>query len=222
MIHNGIVENFLELRHELQAQGHTFRSETDTETIVHLVEQYMHDGLDFEEAARQTLNRLQGSQAVVLMNRCQPDRLIAARIGNAGGVTIGLGDGEMFLASDMPAILDYTRRVMFLESRQMAIVLKDGFQDRRSTAIALRSAGAQHPLRSGFGGQGRISPLHAEGNLRAGALVDGYDPRPRRFRSGRGRTAGDEPDAAIGEGAQSHRDCGLRHVVSRGAGGPLS
>ena len=66
----------------------------------------------------------------------QPDRLIAARIGNAGGVTIGLGDGEMFLASDMPAILDYTRRVIFLESRQMAVVLKDGLQDQsRSTAI---------------------------------------------------------------------------------------
>ena len=128
VIHNGIVENFLELRAELQAQGHTFRSETDTETIVHLVEQYVRDGLSFEEAARQTLNRLQGSQAVVLMNRCQPDRLIAARIGNAGGVTIGLGEGEMFLASDTPAILDYTRSVVFLESRQMAIVLKDGFQ----------------------------------------------------------------------------------------------
>jgi glutamine---fructose-6-phosphate transaminase (isomerizing) len=128
VIHNGIVENFLELRNELQAKGHTFRSETDTETIVHLVEQTMRDGLSFEEAARHTLNRLQGSQAVVLMNRCQPDRLIAARIGNAGGVTIGLGDGEMFLASDMPAILDYTRKVVFLESRQMAIVLKDGFQ----------------------------------------------------------------------------------------------
>jgi glucosamine--fructose-6-phosphate aminotransferase (isomerizing) len=128
VIHNGIVENFLELRNELQAQGHTFRSETDTETIVHLVEQYMRDGLSFEEAARHTLNRLQGAQAVVLMNRCQPDRLITARIGNAGGVTLGLGEGEMFLASDMPAILDYTRKVVFLESRQMAIVLKDGFQ----------------------------------------------------------------------------------------------
>lgn len=128
VIHNGIVENFLELRHELQAKGHTFRSETDTETIVHLVEQYQRDGLDFVEAARQALNRLQGAQAAVLMNKRQPDRLITARIGNAGGVTIGVGEGEMFLASDMPAILDYTRQVVFLESRQMAIVLKDGFQ----------------------------------------------------------------------------------------------
>jgi glucosamine--fructose-6-phosphate aminotransferase (isomerizing) len=128
VIHNGIVENFLELRSELQAKGHTFRSETDTETIVHLVEQYIRDGHDFEEAARLTLNRLQGAQAVVLMDRRQPDRLISARIGNAGGVTLGLGDGEMFLASDMPAILDYTRKMVFLESRQMAVVLKDGFK----------------------------------------------------------------------------------------------
>ena len=128
VIHNGIVENFLELRGELQAQGHTFLSETDTETIVHQVEQYMRDGACFEEAARLTLNRLHGAQAVVLLNRRQPDRLITARIGNAGGVTIGLGHDEMFLASDMPAILDYTRKVVFLESRQMAIVLNDGYQ----------------------------------------------------------------------------------------------
>ncbi len=126
VVHNGIVENFLSLRHELQAQGHTFRSETDTEVIVHLVEQYLRDGAPFEEAARLALNRLQGAQAVVLLNHDLPDRLIASRIGNAGGVTIGVGQGEMFLASDMPAILDYTRDVIFVESRQMAVVRRDG------------------------------------------------------------------------------------------------
>ncbi|HZY40903.1 MAG TPA: glutamine--fructose-6-phosphate transaminase (isomerizing) [Anaerolineae bacterium] len=128
VIHNGIVENFLDLRHELQAKGHVFKSETDTETIVHLVEEYTKEGQSFEEAARLTLSRLQGAQAVVLMNKRQPDRLIAARIGNAGGVTLGLGDGEMFLASDMPAILDYTRKMIFLESRQMAVIVKDGYK----------------------------------------------------------------------------------------------
>jgi len=128
VIHNGIVENFLDLRHELQAKGHVFKSETDTETIVHLVEEYTKEGQSFEEAARLTLSRLQGAQAVVLMNKRQPDRLIAARIGNAGGVTLGLGDGEMFLASDMPAILDYTRKLVFLESRQMAVIVKDGYK----------------------------------------------------------------------------------------------
>ena len=80
------------------------------------------------------------------MNRCQPDRLITARIGNAGGVTLGLGDGEMFLASDMPAILDYTRRVVFLESRQMAIVLKDGFQILSLGRRSPGSARAQCPV----------------------------------------------------------------------------
>ncbi|HLF27400.1 MAG TPA: glutamine--fructose-6-phosphate transaminase (isomerizing) [Anaerolineae bacterium] len=126
VVHNGIVENFLALRQELQAKGHTFKSETDTEVIVHLVEQYLRDGAAFEEAARLTLNRLQGAQAVVLLHHDWPDRLIASRIGNAGGITLGLGQGEMFLASDMPAILDYTREMIFIESRQMATVLRDG------------------------------------------------------------------------------------------------
>lgn len=126
VVHNGIVENFLALRRELQAQGHTFKSETDTEVIVHLLEQYMSEGVAFEEAARMTLRRLQGAQAVVLLNHDQPDRIIVSRIGNAGGVTVGLGQGEMFIASDMPAILEHTRDLIFVESRQMAVVRSDG------------------------------------------------------------------------------------------------
>ncbi len=128
VIHNGIVENFAVLRQELVAQGHTFASETDTETIVHLVEQNMRNGQPFEDAARSTLLRLKGAQAVVLMDRRQPDRVIASRIGNAGGVTVGVGQGEMFVASDLPAILEHTRRMIFLESRQMAVVLRDGLK----------------------------------------------------------------------------------------------
>ena len=128
VIHNGIVENFAVLRQELVAQGHIFASETDTETIVHLVEQNMRDGQSFEDAARSTLLRLKGAQAVVLMDRRQPDRVIASRIGNAGGVTVGVGQGEMFIASDLPAILDHTRQMIFLESRQMAVVVRDGIK----------------------------------------------------------------------------------------------
>src|SRR5512136_503199 len=128
VIHNGIVENFSSLRQELVGQGHRFASETDTEVIVHLVEQAMHDGQSFEEAARHALLRLKGAQAVVLMNRRQPDRLIATRIGNAGGVTVGLGQGEMFVASDLPAILEHTRRIVFLQSRQMAVIVRDGLK----------------------------------------------------------------------------------------------
>ena len=128
VIHNGIVENFYSLRQELVAQGHAFASETDTETIVHLVEQNMRDGQSFEDAARSALLRLKGAQAVVLMDCRQPDRVIASRIGNAGGVTVGVGQGEMFIASDLPAILDHTRQMIFLENRQMAVVLRDGLK----------------------------------------------------------------------------------------------
>ncbi len=126
VIHNGIVENYAELREQLKAQGHVFASETDTEVIVHLVESYVNQGALLEDAARRALTQLRGAHGVALMSRLEPDRLVCARIGNAGGVTIGIGQGEMFIASDMPAILDHTRQMIFLSSRQMATVLRDG------------------------------------------------------------------------------------------------
>ena len=126
VVHNGIVENFLELREELQAEGVTFKSETDTETIVHLIERFMAGGKTLEEAARAAFKRLKGAQAIVTFTTEEPDRLVACRIGNAGGVAIGLGDDEMFIASDIPAILEYTRDMIFLESRQMAIITRGG------------------------------------------------------------------------------------------------
>jgi glucosamine--fructose-6-phosphate aminotransferase (isomerizing) len=122
VVHNGIVENFLELKDELTAEGVKFQSETDTESIVHLVEHYLAAGSDFVEAARRTLQQIEGANVVVLISADEPDKIIAARIGNAGGVVIGLGQGENFVASDTPAIMEHTRRVLFLESRQMAIV----------------------------------------------------------------------------------------------------
>jgi len=126
VVQNGIVENFLELKDELMAEGVEFQSDTDTETIVHLVEHYLASGLNLVEAARKTFNQIQGANVVVLMSADEPDTIVTARIGNAGGVVIGMGDGENFIASDTPAIMDHTRRVIFLESRQMAIVKRDG------------------------------------------------------------------------------------------------
>ncbi|MCZ2126899.1 MAG: glutamine--fructose-6-phosphate transaminase (isomerizing) [Anaerolineales bacterium] len=123
--HNGIVENFLELKDELAAENVRFDSETDSETIVQLAEREMADGASFEEAARRAFKRIEGANVILLLCADEPDKLIAARIGNAGGVVVGLGDGENFIASDIPAILEHTRRVIFLESRQMAIVAKD-------------------------------------------------------------------------------------------------
>ena len=125
VVQNGIVENFLELKDELTAEGVEFQSDTDTETIVHLVEHYLATGLDLVEAARKTFGQIHGANVVVLLSADEPDKIVAARIGNAGGVVIGLGEGENYLASDTPAIMEHTRNVIFLESRQMAVVTRD-------------------------------------------------------------------------------------------------
>ena len=126
VVHNGIVENFLEIKDELVSEGVNFLSETDTETIVHLAEHQQAAGGGFVEAARRTFQKIEGANVVVLMSADEPDKIVTARIGNAGGVVIGLGEGENFIASDIPAILEHTRRVIFLESRQMAIVTREG------------------------------------------------------------------------------------------------
>jgi glucosamine--fructose-6-phosphate aminotransferase (isomerizing) len=125
VVQNGIVENFLELKDELMAEGVEFQSETDTETIVHLVEHYLATGVGLVEAARKTFNQIQGANVVVLMSADEPDKIVTARIGNAGGVVLGIGKGENFVASDTPAIMEHTRSVIFLESRQMAVVTRN-------------------------------------------------------------------------------------------------
>ena len=126
IVHNGIVENYLELREELIAEGAEFRSDTDTEVIVHLVERYLSGDIGLAEAARKAIAHLKGAHGIVLMSASEPDKIVAARIGNAGGVVIGFGNEEMFIASDLPAILEHTRRVVFLDSRQLAVVTRNG------------------------------------------------------------------------------------------------
>jgi glucosamine--fructose-6-phosphate aminotransferase (isomerizing) len=128
VVHNGIVENYLVLRDELTTEGVTFNSDTDTEIIVHLVERYLAMGHDLAEAGRRAILHLQGAHGIVLLSIREPNRIVAARVGNAGGVVIGEGEGEMFIASDLPAILEHTRRVAFLDPGQMAVVTQDGFQ----------------------------------------------------------------------------------------------
>ncbi len=126
VVHNGIIENFLALRQELEAEGRRFASETDTEVVVHLVEGYVAGGADLETAVHRTLARLKGASAFVFLSSREPDRLVAARLGNAGGLTIGVGEGETFVASDIPAILEHTRDVIFVEDRQLAVVTRNG------------------------------------------------------------------------------------------------
>jgi glutamine---fructose-6-phosphate transaminase (isomerizing) len=122
LIQNGIVENYLELKQRLLDAGHSFHSQTDTEVIAHLVGSYYREEKDLARAVARACRELRGGNAVVALCVDEPDLIVAARMGNAGGVVIGLGEGENFVASDMPAILDYTQRVFFLEDRELAVL----------------------------------------------------------------------------------------------------
>jgi glucosamine--fructose-6-phosphate aminotransferase (isomerizing) len=126
VVQNGIVENFVALRSRLQVLGYEFKSDTDTEIIVHLVHYHYHQNgaNDLLAAVRAALAELEGPSAVVVMSREHPECLVTARLGNAGGVVLGHGEDEMFVASDIPGILRHTRRVAFLDSRQVALVTR--------------------------------------------------------------------------------------------------
>jgi glutamine---fructose-6-phosphate transaminase (isomerizing) len=128
VVQNGIVENFLELRGRLSAIGYGFASDTDTEVIAHLVDYHYTNGCgrDLAAAVRCTLHELRGPSAIVVLCKETPDRLIAARLGNAGGLAIGYGDGEMWIASDIPALLPHTRQMTFLDDRELAVITPAG------------------------------------------------------------------------------------------------
>ncbi|HEY0163422.1 MAG TPA: glutamine--fructose-6-phosphate transaminase (isomerizing), partial [Edaphobacter sp.] len=126
VVHNGIVENYLALKKELTAAGHKFVTETDTEIIAHLIEQELRDtpGLPLEEAVREAVHRLTGAFAIGVLSANDPDKLVAARMGPPA--VIGLGDGEFFLASDVPGILHHTRNIHFLADGELAVLTREG------------------------------------------------------------------------------------------------
>jgi glutamine---fructose-6-phosphate transaminase (isomerizing) len=127
VVHNGIIENYLPIKERLSAEGHVFTSETDTEVIAHLVERHLQDVPRLEEAVRRALRELRGSYAIVVLSKRTPDRLVAAKHG-AGSVVVGLGQGETYLASDIPALLAYTRDVIILEDEDIAVVSRHGVE----------------------------------------------------------------------------------------------
>ncbi|MGE5244223.1 MAG: glutamine--fructose-6-phosphate transaminase (isomerizing) [Betaproteobacteria bacterium] len=123
VVHNGIIENYLDLKHELQGQGHRFVTETDTEIVAHLVErETKDDGL--ENAVRRALMLMRGLFALVLISADDPEKIVAVR--NGPPIVVGLGDGEFFVASDIPAILSHTRDVVFLGDEEMAVITRRG------------------------------------------------------------------------------------------------
>ena len=122
VIHNGIVENYAELKADLRAAGHEFASETDTETIAHLVELEMCAGASLFEGLDRTRARLQGSHAILAMSPREPGVIVGARVGNAGGIVVGYGQGETFVASDLAAVIAHTRDVAFLRDGELVRV----------------------------------------------------------------------------------------------------
>ena len=125
VVHNGIIENYLPIKERLHAEGHVFTSETDTEVIAHLIERHLKDTPRLDDAVRRALRELRGSYAIVVLSKAAPDRLVAAKHG-AGSVVVGLGQGETFLASDIPALLAHTRDVVILEDEDVAVVTRHG------------------------------------------------------------------------------------------------
>src|SRR6476619_4236835 len=138
VVHNGIIENYLDLKQELQQQGHKFVTETDTEIVAHLVEREMKsDGL--ENAVRRALLMMRGLFALVLISADDPEQIVAVRKGPP--IVVGLGDREFFVASDIPAILSHTRDVVFLGDEEMAVITRTGveFTDYSGRAVSKKS-----------------------------------------------------------------------------------
>jgi glucosamine--fructose-6-phosphate aminotransferase (isomerizing) len=123
LVHNGCIENYLDLKNELLADDHTFKSDTDSEVIAHLIEQKMYRGSSFEDAVRESLMELKGTFALCLVSETEPGMMIAAVHGSP--LVVGMGEGEYFVSSDVKTILSHTSKMVFLENDEL-VVFCDG------------------------------------------------------------------------------------------------
>ena len=125
LVHNGIIENYGTLKKMLSEKGHTFRTDTDTETIAHLIEEFYQNGTPFEEAFRAALNEIDGTYGIALISKNEPDKIYCARKGSP--LVVGVGKDEYYVASDASAIIAHTRNVFYLEDGEIAVISRDGF-----------------------------------------------------------------------------------------------
>jgi len=125
LVHNGIIENYLELKHELEKKGHKFKSETDSEVIAHQIEE-LNKKMKYEEAVLDTLKKIRGTYGLAIINKKEPDKIIVARSGSP--LVLGVGDGEYIIASDISAIIRHTQQVVYLEDGEVAIIKRDNFE----------------------------------------------------------------------------------------------
>jgi len=124
VVHNGIIENYAEIKNRLIEEGSIFNSETDTEVIAHVIDRHLRGGMSFEDSVRQALTELRGAYSIVAVNADEPDTIIAAKL--ASPLILGLGDDENLVASDVPALINYTRRVVALEDKEYAVLRPEG------------------------------------------------------------------------------------------------
>lgn len=137
VVHNGIIENYIELKEELKKKGHVFRSETDTEVICHLILSYTQKGFSLEDATKKGLKHLKGAYAIGIISESEPDKILAVKYDSP--LVLGLGKGEYFLASDIPAFLKYTKDVIILENDEMATITRSG--------VSIRNIRKNRPVR---------------------------------------------------------------------------
>lgn len=195
VVHNGIIENYTSLKRKLKERGRTFKSDTDTEIIAQLLEEiYITSDVDFEQAIRLALKQIVGTYGLAIANMDEPDKLYVARKGSP--LLLGIGDGEMFIASDASPIVEYTNKVIFLDDGEMAVVTKDSYDVKTIDDVHLtkeihelamgleeiEKAGYPHFMLKEIFEQprsiadcmrGRINP--EEGTIQLGGLVDVMD-----------------------------------------------
>ena len=126
VVHNGIIENFAELKKELEDKGHVFKSKTDTEVIAHLVEEKMREGLALKEAVAETVKRLEGSYAIAVMSVKEPDKIVCAR--KESPLTLGVGENGVYCASDVPAFLPYTNKIVIVNDGELVVLREEGYE----------------------------------------------------------------------------------------------
>jgi glucosamine--fructose-6-phosphate aminotransferase (isomerizing) len=136
LVHNGIIENYLELKHRLQEEGFKFTSETDTEVLCHLINKYTRLQTSLENAVREALKEVKGAYALAVIKEDEPAKIVGVR--KDSPLVVGLGDGEFFLASDVPAFLNYSRNVIFLDDGEIAVLRDNGFMITGSEGISIQ------------------------------------------------------------------------------------
>ena len=192
VVHNGIIENYLTLKKALSREGHTFKSETDTEILCHLIQSHLFKGATFEEAVRQALLQVEGAYAIAVLYEGEGDKLIGAR--RESPLILGVGEGESFVASDIPAILPYTRKMIFLEDGEMAVV-----QDRALQISTLAGEKRQRPPKEIL-----WDPVTAEKGGFKHFMLKEIHEQPRAIADTiRGRVSLEEGKVLLGEAAVS-------------------